>query len=530
MLNIYVDENEVEKAINTLNPEKPVGSDGIPAKFYKMFSSPLSKPLHHIIRQSLVHSEYPDLLKEAYITPVYKGKGPKNQPSSYRPISNLSATAKIIDHLVYTRVMNYFDATNQISKYQHGFRFDHSTQSAVIELTNKIYSAGDTGLYTGVLFVDFQQAFDFVLRDLIIQKLMMYGIRGKLLAWFYSYLTNRTCRVKVEGTLSCKYKLRGFLPQGGKLSSLLFIIFINDLPDFLKRCIAFLYADDIALCYSAKSNEEVYQAIQEDTDQIIKWCSENQMRLNASKTKFMMFHPRRNPSTESESETSHIIIDDQKIENVSSFKYLGVWLDPKLTWNEHFDVVNRKVSVRSNLINRNKKYFQFDDLKLIYDSLVLSVVNYCLPIWGNICKTKIIKLDRKIILMASSVLHNTICKRRDNLNVLEKLNWLSVNERREISTCEFIFKHVIKNSSLSATLQINYKKPPDIRQRRNSENFVQPNYRTIWARSSFLYQSIKLWNQIPNPIQCNRSLSAFTRELRQHIIHRRSDIYVYTNK
>jgi len=253
------------------------------------------------------------------------------------------------------------------------------------------------------------------------------------------------------------------------------------------------------------------------------------MKLNATKTKFMMFHPRRNPSTESETETPHIIIDDQKIENVISFKYLGVWLDPKLTWNEHFDVVNKKVSVRSNLINRNKKYFQFDDLKLIYDSLVLSVVNYCLPIWGNICKTKISKLDRKIILMASSVLYNTICKRRDNSNVLEKLNWLSVCERREIFTCEFIFKHVIKNSSFSATLQLDYKKPPDIRQRRNSENFILPNYKTMWARSSFLYQSIKLWNQIPTQIQCNRNPSAFTREHHKTTINRQINEYLYKN-
>jgi len=134
------------------------------------------------------------------------------------------------------------------------------------------------------------------------------------------------------------------------------------------------------------------------------------MKLNATKTKFMMFHPRRNPTIESETEMSHIIIDDQKIKNVTPFKYLGVWLDLKLTWNEHFDVVNRKVSVRSNLINRNKKYFQFGDLKLIYDSLVLYVVNYCLTLRGNMCKTKISKLDRKITLMASSVLRNPYIK------------------------------------------------------------------------------------------------------------------------
>jgi hypothetical protein len=423
--------------------------------------------------------------------------------------------------------MNHFDSTKQFSKQQHGFRFDQSTQSAVVQLTNKIYSAGDAGNYTGSLFVDFQQAFDFVLRDLIIKKLMKYGVRGKLLAWFYSYLSNRTCRVKVGEALSEKYKLRGSLPQGGKLSSLLFILFINDLPDFLKRCMAILFADDIALCYSAKSREEVYRVIQEDADQILKWCSENKMRLNANKTKFMMFHPRRNSSTENPDETLHIIVNGEKIENVTSFKYLGVWLDPKLSWNDHFDIVSKKVSVRSNLINRNKKYFQFEDLKSIYDSLVLSVVNYCLPIWGNICKTKINKLDKKIIFMASSVLYNTTFKRKDNWNVLEKLNWLSVNERREIFTCEFIFKHVVKCSSLTATLEIDYKKPPDIRQRRNPENFIQPEYRTTWARSSFLYQSIKIWNQIPNEIQSNRNLVAFTKELRQHIIQRRSDIYVY---
>jgi len=232
---------------------------------------------------------------------------------------------------------------------------------------------------------------------------MKYGIRGKLLAWSFSYLSHRHCRIKIGSTFSDKYMLRGSLPQGGQLSSLLFSIFINDLPQGILHAIAILYADDIALCYSSKSKDDLITRIQEDTDRIIAWCEENKMRINPEKTKFMIFHPRSTTNTD-----THISIYNQPIEQVNTFKCLGVWLDPKLSFNAHFDKVNKDVSIRANLINRNKKFFPFKDLKSIFDSLVLSVINYCLPIWGNLCTTRITKLDRKIIFMAIMYFTNKI--------------------------------------------------------------------------------------------------------------------------
>jgi hypothetical protein len=515
-------EEEVEIAVRKINPEKPTGSDNIPSKFYKLFPNSLIKPLHQLIRQSLLHSEYPEVLKEAYITPSYKGKGPKNQASSYRPISNLSATAKIIDRLMYTKLSQYFEATGQLIKEQHGFRSDHSTQSALIQLTDQIYSAGDQGEYAGVLFLDFKQAFDFVLRDIVIRKLMKYGIRGRLLAWFYNYLSDRKCRIKIGSTLSENFRLRGCLPQGGQLSSLLFSIFINDLPEHIKSCKSNLYADDSALCNTSKSKDNIISHIQQDTDRTVEWCERNRMKINPDKTKFMIFHPRSSTETES---SKCIKIYDTKIETVQIFKYLGVWLDTKLSFNHHFDVVNKKVYGRAQLINRNKKYFTYKDLKSIYDSLVLSVVNYCLPIWGNLCDTRTAKLDSKIIFMASSVLSKQTAKRKEKWNVLEKLNWLSVVERRKVFTCEYVYKHIIKETTLSQSLQHHYKLPPDTRERRKPLNFLQPRTRTKWAQSNFIYKSTQLWNDIPDTIQKAKCIAEFSRNLRENIIQERNDIY-----
>lgn len=129
--------------------------------------------------------------------------------------------------------------------------------------------------------------------------------------------------------------------------------------------------------------------------------------------------------------------------------------------------------------------------------------------------------------MASSVLSKQTFKRKERFNVLEKLNWLSVRERKNVFTCEFVYKHIVKKTTLTLTLQQHYKKPPETRERRKPLNFIQSPTRTKWAQSNFSYQSIKLWNEIPHDIQKTKHLPEFSRKLRENIIQQRNDMYVY---
>ena len=129
--------------------------------------------------------------------------------------------------------------------------------------------------------------------------------------------------------------------------------------------------------------------------------------------------------------------------------------------------------------------------------------------------------------MFKSAFYSTF-KRNQKWNVLEKLNWLSVHERREIFTCEYVYKHVIKKTALTRTLEQYYQRAQTTRERRKPLNFLQPQSRTKWAKSNFIHQSIQVWNNIPNEIQNIKSIDEFSRQLRKHIIQQRNDIYIYT--
>ena len=239
-------EKEISLLISSLDPKKTNGPNSIPTDILKLISPTISKHLSNIINISFSSGVFPSCLKEAYISPIHK-KDSKLNIDNYRPISLLSNISKIIEKLMHSRLNIFLTKFNCLFNNQFGFRNKHSTNHALIQLTETIRNAIDKGNYACGVFVDLQKAFDTVEHSILLDKLSYYGIRGTANNWFKSYLTGRTHSVNIFGKQSNKTTIYHGVPQGSVLGPLLFLIYINDLHIAIKHSSVLHFADDTSL-------------------------------------------------------------------------------------------------------------------------------------------------------------------------------------------------------------------------------------------------------------------------------------------
>ena len=213
--------------------------------------------------------------------------------SNYRPITVLPILSKILERLVHTQIYSYLSENKILSQSQFGFRPKLSTSTALAFFTDSILDNADNGLITASVFLDLSKAFDTVDHNILLRKLKLIGLDSKSLNWFESYLSNRLQKTSISNTLSSPLPVSVGVPQGSILGPLLFIIYVNEMPNIVKHCKIILYADDTLLYYSSNSAKDIEQRINEDLLSISKWLDENLLTLNCAKSKFLLFGSNR---------------------------------------------------------------------------------------------------------------------------------------------------------------------------------------------------------------------------------------------
>ena len=378
---------------------------------------------------------FPDKLKIAKVIPIFK-KGDPSLFENYRPISLLPAISKVLEKIIALQLSSYFETNKLLFDNQYGFRPKHSTEHAALELIDRIINKMDTNEIPLNIFLDLSKAFDTIDHTILLNKLKYYGLKGPTLNLFQSYLTNRRQYTEIEDTTSTILPIQVGVPQGSILGPILFIIYVNDLPQCSNKFDFIIYADDTTLSSTIgsfsdiNSNTNADSLINAEICKVIEWLKLNKLSLNKTKSKYMTFHmPKK--------EIPHLAltIDGVNIEKVEEFNFLGLTIDTNLKWKKHTDKISNKCSKITGVLNRLKLLFPQEIKCLLYNSLIVPHINYCITAWG-FHRNRITIIQKKAIriITASSYISHTE-------PLFKQLNLLKVEDILTLHELKFYFKY-----------------------------------------------------------------------------------------
>ena len=384
--NIFLEEADVFESILQLDSNKGAGFDLLPPLFLKNCAGSLSVALTYIFNKSLSSGIFLDEWKFAFIVPIFKS-GKKSLIENYRPIVKLSTIPKLLDKIVNQKLLN--SVKPFISPLQHGFFPGRSTSTNLSLFTNFCIESVENRSQVDVLYTDFIKAFDTIIHKFLIIKLNKLGIHSSLILWLESYLSCRKLLIKVNNFCSKQIDATSGVPQGSHLGPLLFILFINDISNYFNFAHCLLYADDLKL-YATIKTEQDCQNFQNDIFALTSWCNLNCLFLNFSKCKILTFSRTHFPIVFNYMATSLITF-----QRVQSAKDLGVHFDSKLTFIEHRETIISKANSMLGFLKRNSKDFLDPyTLKTLFASLVRSNLEYVSFIWDSPCEIHKNRLER----------------------------------------------------------------------------------------------------------------------------------------
>ena len=271
-------ENEVKNILMLLK-NSAAGWDGFDAQIIKQIKDFIISPFTHICNLSITTGVFPRQMKIANIVPIYKS-GDNTLFNNYRPVSVLPLFSKILERIVYNRLIEFFNKHSVLYDYQFGFRKLYSTHMALITLIDKLSNALDEGSKVVGIFLDFSKAFDTIDHDILLLKLEHYGVRGLALGWFKNYLNSRFQYVMYNGIKSYQSQVTCGVPRGSILGPLLFLIYVNDLHKVVKNAFLLLFADDSNLFYTGNDMVDITEKINDDLQHLTEWLASNKLSLN----------------------------------------------------------------------------------------------------------------------------------------------------------------------------------------------------------------------------------------------------------
>lgn len=382
--NLVLSPDQVYRGLNSVDPKKGSGPDGISPCIISKCANAILKPLCIIFNTSLISGEFPEQWKVSHLIPIFKS-GSRSNVENYRGVAISSTIPKLFEKLVCEALK--YEVKSILSPQQHGFVKNRSVVTNLCEFTSSVIRNMEAGYQTDVIFTDFKKAFDRVNIRILLAKLKSIGVHSSMLNWISSFLRNRRQIVKVNGLLSSPFLVKSGVPQGSHIGPILFILFINDLVGHLKFAECMMYADDLKI-FARVSNVEDQQLLQLDINSIFDWCNVNDLCLNINKCKCFSITRKRTTLMQ------NYHINNVLLERVTEFKDLGVILDSKLCFNQHIDYCTSKASSMLGFVKRQA--FVFTDpyaIKSLYCAFVRSILEYASVLWNPTYKVHIIRIE-----------------------------------------------------------------------------------------------------------------------------------------
>ena len=534
----HISEEEVLEILKSLPTNKGTGPSSIPTKFLLMIADLVIAPLSNLINVSFSTGVFPDILKTAKVIPLHKG-GSTQELNNFRPISLLSIFDKIMEKLMHKRLYSFIEEHNILFKNQFGFRKGSSTAHSLIEITEKIKESIDNGKFGCGIFIDLKKAFDTVNHKILLSKLEHYGVRGNILKWFESYLTDRKQYVFYNGISSTTKSLSCGVPQGSVLGPLLFLIYINDLPNISEKLSFFLFADDTNIYYESDNLLDLEKTVNEELKKLCLWLNINRLALNVGKTNFVIFRANKKLT-----HNVTLVMNKKALEQKDHVKYLGVLIDQHLKWNYHISNISKKISRGVGILAKLRNYMDTDLLKTIYYCLVYSHASYGIHAWGSACNSECEKINILIKKAARIMTGNQYFQMYGEPAgplpsaepLYKELNILNLHDIFDLNVAKFIYStlsglspeifsnwftytNTIHSHATTSSVTINQTNYFDI-------GTTEPN-KTLFTKNSNLVKygarmisvyGPTLWNRLPKKIQDSASLATFKIQLKKYLI------------
>ena len=492
--NITITEQEVLRTLNSLDPNKSTGPDGIPVKLLKLIALLISEPLAKLFNKSLAVGIFPDKFKEADVKPILKNKGLPSDYSCYRPISILSALSKVFEKIVYKHVYNHFTEHSLLSDKQSGYRQSHSTQQQLLYLTHNLYKSLDSGHDFTAIYLDISKYFDKIWHKGLLHKCKNdFGITGRLLDWLSSYLKDRRQRVRINNSFSTTLKTNAGCPQGSVLGPLLALIYLDGLSKRTKNDILF-FADDTSL-YSSHSTHDLLtteRSLQIDLNEIHKYGQEWAIKFNTTKTIQQTFSHKR------EHQTPTLYFGGDKIPVHKNHTHLGMTFSEDLRFHEHINKICHKINIALSPLYPIAKYLPRPILDQIYKTYIRPHFDYCDIIYdGHITIQDVTRLETLQNRAGRLVTGGLFRTPTDKLRA--ELGWDRLTVRRHIH--RLTMYHRLNNPTYHSpdyiiSIMPNTRSHDTNLMLRNANTHTSLTFRTTSYKRSFFPTTGAQWNTL----------------------------------
>ena len=380
---------EIKNVIRSFKNNKAPGTDGITYLILKKLPKKGIVYLTKISNSIMDLGFFPDQWKTSKTIVILKKNKNPALALSYRPISLLDHTSKVVEKIIGKRIDEFTHQNNILINEQFGFRMNHNTVQQIARFTNQITKEFNNKKHTGAVFLDMEKAFDTVWHFGLIYKLINYNFPKYLIKIISSYLSNRKMNVHYNKVISSTKHVTAGVPQGSILGPKLFLLYINDIPRNKNTSLA-IFADDSALFTSSYRIDTIINRLEKTSLKIIKFFTKWKLKNNKEKTEAIIF-TRRRPII-----NSCINIENYEIKWSTQVKYLGITLDERLTYSAHINNIVNKCTglliMLYPLINRNSK-LSVENKLLIYKSIIRPVISYGCPVWSNISESNFNKVQ-----------------------------------------------------------------------------------------------------------------------------------------
>ncbi len=423
--------------------------DPIPSHLLQAISPTLLPALTHIINTSLLTGIFPTAFKQARVTPLLK-KPTLNTSllENYRPVSLLPFIAKTLKRVVFNQVSLFLSQNNKLDAKQSGFRSGHSTETALLSVTEALRIAKADSKSSVLILLDLSAAFDTVNHQILLSTLSLLDIIGIPLRWFESYLTGRSFRVAWGGEVSKAHKLVTGVPQGSVLGPLLFSTYTTSLAPIIQAhgFSYHFYADDTQLYLSFRPDDPTVAArISGCLADISAWMKEHHLQLNLAKTELLVF-----PATPTLHHDFTIQLDSSTITPSASVRNIGVIFDGQLTFKEHIAKTARSCRFALHNIRKIRPFLTEHAAQLLVQALVISRLDYCNALLAGL-PSNTIKPLQMIQNTASRLVFNEP-KRAHVTPLFVSLHWLPVAARIQFKTLMLAYRTTTGSALLPLTI------------------------------------------------------------------------------